>query len=63
MVCPTVPPAECEELVAAMAAAGKKAALGPLDECMSDDGDEEEEDEDASGDDFGLSAALAKAGL
>lgn len=44
-----------------MAAAGKAAALGPLDECMSDD-DEEDEDEE-QGDDFGLSAALAKAGL
>ncbi len=44
-----------------LAAAGKSAALGPLDENMEED--DEELDEEDEGDDDGLSALMAKAGL
>ncbi len=45
-----------------MAAAGKAAALGPLDENMEEE-DEEAEEEEEEGDDFGLAALLAKAAI
>ncbi|KAG2441186.1 hypothetical protein HYH02_010030 [Chlamydomonas schloesseri] len=49
-----------DELRSVMAAAGKAAALGPLDENMEEDDEEEEEEEDA-GDDFGLAQLLSRA--
>lgn len=46
-----------------MAAAGKAAALGPLDDNMEEDDEEEEEEEEDAGNDFGLSDLLSRAAI
>ncbi|KAG2492745.1 hypothetical protein HYH03_008911 [Edaphochlamys debaryana] len=51
-----------DELRSVMAAAGKAAALGPLDENMEEDDEEDDEDED-DGEDYGLGAALQRLGV
>ncbi|KXZ42358.1 hypothetical protein GPECTOR_157g96 [Gonium pectorale] len=52
-----------DELRGVMEAAGKAAALGPLDENMEEDEEEEDDEEEDDGNDFGLSAALSRAGI
>ena len=51
-----------DELRAVMEAAGKSTALGSRDENMSE-GEEEEEEEAEANEDYGLSVALARAGI
>eukprot|EP00198_Chlamydomonas_reinhardtii_P008040 XP_001697377.1 RAN GTPase activating protein, RANGAP1 [Chlamydomonas reinhardtii] len=52
-----------DELRSVMAAAGKAAALGPLDDNMEEDDEEEEEEEEDAGNDFGLSDLLSRAAI